>query len=159
MSDSIFREKNLKRISSPEQLDAYLKTTSSSAWLLLSAIVVLLLGLLFWAIVGKIETSKVTICVVKNNELTCYVNEETAKNINDNSIIKLDGYDQRYVIYSVDYLGKVDFEKLNVSHLTLIDKDDYIYELKAKCDLKDTNVVVDGKVVLEEISPIKFIFN
>lgn len=159
MSDSIFREKNLKRISSPEQLDAYLRTTTSSAWLVLSAIIVLLVGLLFWAIVGKVETTKPTSCVINNKELICYVDEETAKVLNDNTIIKLDGYKQRYEIYSIEYLGKVDLNKLNVSHLASINEDDYIYELKAKCDLEDSKIVVDGKLVLEEISPIKFIFN
>ena len=43
-SRQIFREKSIERVSSPEQLDDYIKVTTPSVWLILSATIALLAG-------------------------------------------------------------------------------------------------------------------
>ena len=54
-SSGIFREKSLKRVSSPEQLNDYIHVTSPSVWIILIAIVLLLAGMLAWSIFGTVE--------------------------------------------------------------------------------------------------------
>ncbi|MCR5410689.1 MAG: hypothetical protein K6E90_06895 [Lachnospiraceae bacterium] len=54
-SKQIFREKSLERVSSPEQLDDYIKVTTPSVWIILVATVVLLSGMIIWGVFGKIE--------------------------------------------------------------------------------------------------------
>ena len=54
----LFRKKSLERISSPEQLDDYIKVTSVPVWIVLLAIVVLLSGMLAWASFGTVELVK-----------------------------------------------------------------------------------------------------
>ena len=49
MSETIFREKSLDRISSPEQLDDYLKVSTPSLWIVLAAVIALLVGIVVWA--------------------------------------------------------------------------------------------------------------
>ncbi len=49
MADSIFREKSLKRITSPEELGDYLRVTSPTVWLVLGAVILLLVGMLIWS--------------------------------------------------------------------------------------------------------------
>lgn len=51
----IFREKSIKRVSSPEQLNDYIRVTSPSVWIVLIALVALLLGMLAWSVLGRIE--------------------------------------------------------------------------------------------------------
>lgn len=51
----IFREKSIRRVSSPEQLNDYIRVTSPSVWIVLIALVVLLLGMLAWSVLGRIE--------------------------------------------------------------------------------------------------------
>lgn len=51
----IFREKSIKRVSSPEQLNDYIRVTSPSVWIVLIALVVLLVGMLAWSVLGRIE--------------------------------------------------------------------------------------------------------
>lgn len=51
---SIFREKSIKRVSSPEQLDDYLRVTTPSVWLVLLALVILLVGILAWSVFGTV---------------------------------------------------------------------------------------------------------
>ena len=52
---NIFREKSLERISSPDQMDDYIKVTTPSVWIALIALVVLLIGILAWNIFGTVE--------------------------------------------------------------------------------------------------------
>ena len=54
---SLFRQKNLERISSPEQLNDYIRVTTPSVWLVLAALVVLLVGLLAWGALGTVEST------------------------------------------------------------------------------------------------------
>ncbi|MCR4893083.1 MAG: hypothetical protein K5989_13000 [Lachnospiraceae bacterium] len=51
---SIFREKSLGRVSSPEKLNDYIKVTTPSVWLVLLAIMVLLIGAFIWSIYGTL---------------------------------------------------------------------------------------------------------
>ena len=52
--NSIFRQKSLDRISSPEKLDDYVKVTTPSVWIALTAIILLLAGALVWGIFGEV---------------------------------------------------------------------------------------------------------
>lgn len=54
---SIFREKSMERVSSPEQLNDYLKVTTPSVWLVLLALVILLAGILAWSVFGTVEAT------------------------------------------------------------------------------------------------------
>ncbi len=53
---SIFRQRSLERISSPEQLTDYLKVTNIGVWVILAAVIILLAGLFVWSMVGNLET-------------------------------------------------------------------------------------------------------
>lgn len=44
------------KVKSPEQLDNYIRVTSTGTWLVLSSIIVLLAGFTFWIFTGEIET-------------------------------------------------------------------------------------------------------
>ena len=51
----IFRKKSLERISSPEELNDYIKVTSPPVWIILLAIVVILVGVLSWGVLGTVD--------------------------------------------------------------------------------------------------------
>ncbi|MDO5455376.1 MAG: hypothetical protein Q4F25_00510 [Eubacteriales bacterium] len=57
MAKQIFREKARNRLSSPEQLNDYLRVTGSAVWVTLAAVILLLAGALFWASVTMINSS------------------------------------------------------------------------------------------------------
>ena len=56
MDQQLFRKKSLDRISSPEQLNDYLRVTNPSVWVILLAVIILLAGLLYWSSVTTIES-------------------------------------------------------------------------------------------------------
>lgn len=55
MDNKIFREKSLDRVSSPEQLNDYIRVTTPSIWVVLFAMLILLFGMIIWGIFGTIE--------------------------------------------------------------------------------------------------------
>ena len=54
----LYREKSLERISSPEQLNDYIRVTTPSVWLVLVMVIVLLIGILSWCIFGTVTETK-----------------------------------------------------------------------------------------------------
>jgi len=55
MSGSVFRKKSLERISSPEQLNDYIRVSTPSLWIALIATLLLLAGAIIWGILGSID--------------------------------------------------------------------------------------------------------
>ena len=53
--EQIFRKKSMDRISSPEQLNDYIRVTTPSVWIVLGALIVLLVGMVLWSILGTVE--------------------------------------------------------------------------------------------------------
>ena len=54
---SIYRNKSLDRVSSPEQLNDYIQVTTPSIWLILLAVIILLTGTIIWGIFGEIRVN------------------------------------------------------------------------------------------------------
>ena len=70
---SLFREKNLERLESPEQLNDYLRVTSPGVWLVLAACIVLLAGFVLWGIFGRIDTTLKLAVTASDGRVVCYV--------------------------------------------------------------------------------------
>jgi len=51
----LFREKNLKRVYSPDDLSDYIRVATPSVWLVLLASTILLAGMLVWSILGTVD--------------------------------------------------------------------------------------------------------
>ena len=51
---TIFREKNMERINSPEEMNDYIKVASPGVWMVLLAIIFLLIGVVVWGIFGTV---------------------------------------------------------------------------------------------------------
>ncbi len=47
MSGQLFRKSSIERISSPEQLNEYVRVSSPGVWMVLTAVIVLLAGVCF----------------------------------------------------------------------------------------------------------------
>ena len=62
----LFRKQSLERLSSPEQLNDYLKVTNPSVWILLISVIMLLVGLIIWSCFTSIESSVSGNGIVKN---------------------------------------------------------------------------------------------
>lgn len=59
---SIFNKQARERLHSPEDLDKYVQVATPSAWLVVFATLLLLVGLLAWGIFGAVTTSVTSTC-------------------------------------------------------------------------------------------------
>ena len=55
MKKSVFRNESLDRVNSPEELNEYIKVTSPSVWIVLTAIVLLLVGFIVFACFAEVD--------------------------------------------------------------------------------------------------------
>ena len=47
--NTIFREKSMDRVTSPEALNDYIRVTTPSVWIILAALITLLAGMIIWS--------------------------------------------------------------------------------------------------------------
>ena len=82
MKQNLFRQKSMEHISSPEQLDDYLRVTNPAVWVVLTAVILLLAGFLFWSSITAIESYAEGVAEARNGVLTITFEDETkAKNV------------------------------------------------------------------------------
>lgn len=130
---SVFRQKTIDRISSPEQLTDYLKVTGPGIWAVLAAVILLLIGLIVWSAVGTLETTADARVIVRDSK----------------AIVVLDG---AHTIRSGMTL-RVASEEYMIGDT---ESDEYGRTVgTAEVDLP--NGKYDGKVVVEKTHPISFL--
>ena len=78
MNEQIFRKKSVERVSSPEQLNEYIRVSSPAMWMVLLAIIVLLIGVCVWGVVGHLDTTVQTVAIGEDGQMTLYIREADA---------------------------------------------------------------------------------
>ena len=83
MNTNLFRKSSIDRVNSPEQLNEYIRVANPGVWLVLSAVVFLLIGVIIWGVFGTVETRIDTGVVVSGDTAVCYVSVEDAARLKD----------------------------------------------------------------------------
>lgn len=83
MSQSLFREVSLERLSSPEQLDELIKVTSPRAWFALIAMCGILISAIAWGFLGSIPTKITGQGILLNNGGVTSVQHHTSGQVID----------------------------------------------------------------------------
>lgn len=154
----LFREKNLERLESPEQLNDYLRVTSPGVWMILSAVILLLIGVFIWAVFGRIEATTQAVVVTENGGSTCIVPESAIKGVLQYRTVKIDGEEKELV---PDVLApEVIKESTNVYVMITggLRVGDIVYPIALAQPL-ETDGIAAGTLVTEELSPIELFFN
>ncbi len=135
---SLFREKSLEAIQSPESLNDYLKVTSPGVWLVLGAVVVLLIGAIIWSIFGRI-TGTVDVAVVSEGEkCVCIIPYESLEKVVENGSVTVNDIE-----YRLD--AEADFETMIITE----DTSPYI-RVRGNLELGDVTVVIPLNAKLAE---------
>ena len=161
MAGSIFRQESLKKVSSPEELNDYIKVTSPGVWLAIAAAAALLIAALVWGIFGSLESSFTVKGFAKDGTIRCYVSDVSS--ITEGSEVRVG--DVKGTVSSVaarpisreeaeDAIRTGGGEEYDVYSLNLSDWN-YVVEITA-AEIPDG--IVTAKVVKEAVSPISFLF-
>ena len=68
-NNTIFRKKSMERISSPEELGETLRVTSPAVWMILTAVILLLAGLIVWGSLASIDSYVTGTAQVENGTM------------------------------------------------------------------------------------------
>lgn len=81
--EGLFRTSNMNRIASADELDRYIKVANPSAWVVLGAALVLMAGLVIWAVVAIIPITVNTTGLFNpaTQKAVCWVDRDTAQKI------------------------------------------------------------------------------
>ncbi len=159
MAESIFRKESLDKVSSPEQLNNYIRVSSPSIWLVLGAAVVLLVSMLVWAVFGTLPTTVTLNGVQNGGELVCYAPDISSVDVGDSIIIngvesgKVTAISKKPVSLenvSSQYSDEYTLYSLNLSEWN------YVINTDIPAENED---VIQLQIVVDNVSPISFIWN
>ena len=158
MADSIFRKESLKKVSSPEELNDYIKVTSPGVWLAIAAAAALLIAALVWGIFGSLESSVTVSGIAKDGTVQCYVTDVSA--IREGCSVQVGGKEGTVSSVSArpisreEAVEKCGGDEYDVYCLGLSDWN-YVVEITA-AGVPDG--LVTASVVTDAVSPISFLF-
>lgn len=156
-SNSIFRKSSMERVTSPEQLNDYIKVTRPSVWLLLGAVIALLIGVCVWGVFGKLTTSREALLLVRDGKAVCYVKPELSNSLASGMELRVgESTGELISLASTPMEITEDFDAYAL-YLSDLQVGDWVLPVAVDIALEDG--VYMAKIVLETISPISFVLN
>lgn len=157
MKEELFRKKSLERISSPEQLNDYIKVSNPGVWMILSAVIVLLVGMCVWGIFGKLNTVLTVPALSSQGEVICYVKEADVSEIVQGMTVEIG--EAKYPVIKVESVPlqvTADFEEY-ILYIGGFKTGEWVYEIVLDAELQDG--VYEAEIITESIAPMSFLVN
>ena len=157
MNDKIFRKKSVDKMSSPEQLNDYIKVTNPGVWMVLAAIAVLLAGVCVWGIFGKLETKLTVAAESCDGQTVLYVKEDNIPSVRENMSVSVGN--QTYTVVAVSSEPVAVTEKIGeyARHTGNLSIGEWVYFVKIDKTLPEG--VYTAQIVVDSVSPLHFVFN
>ena len=157
MKESIFRKKSLAQVSSPEQLNDYIRVPNPGIWMILLAVIVLLVGVCVWGVFGHMDTNLKVAAVCKDGKLICYVKETDMKSVENGMPVTVN--DKKYTVDGIQS------ESVSVSqemgsyllHLGELQAGEWVTPITVNTDLEDGTY--QATITVESVSPMSFVVN
>lgn len=159
MNNKLFREKSIKRVSSPEQLNDYIRVTSPCVWLVLLGIVIILVGIIVWGVFGNLETYITTAAISEEDSIICYVKAEDFERIEADMTVKID--DKEFMIKDIPE-QPVQVDDTFPEYLRYkgkLSEGEWVYAISLKGSLGESGSIYIADIVVESVSPLSFITN
>ena len=157
MNNQLFKKSSMNKISSPEQLQDYVRVANPGLWMVLSAIVILLAGVVGWGFIGKIDTTMSTAIVTDGGNAVMYIGESNVEKLEIGMTVRSE--DKEYIITDISKTPiKVDESLTDYAiHASGLTVGEWVYAVSI--DGEHSDGVHKADIVIESISPISFILN
>ena len=159
MKSKLFREKSMERVSSPEQLNDYIRVANPSVWIALGAVIFLLVGICVWGIFGRMDTVLKVGAITEGNRTVCYVKEADIRTISQDMTVRLNGE-----VYSIAEIAvqpvqvDADFPDY-LAHLGGITRGEWVYSVVLEGTGGADGGIYEAEIVVESIAPMTFVIN
>lgn len=158
MDNQLFRKKSIDRVSSPEQLNDYVRVSNPGVWMVLAGIIILLAGVCVWGIFGHLDTRITTASVVTDGQAVCYVRESDAASVKVGQTVRING--KECTVGAVSETPTAVSDELGdyALHLGSLSVGEWVYEVTFEAaELADG--IYGADITVDSVSPISFIFN
>ena len=148
----------MEKITSPEQMNDYIRVSNPGIWMVLAAVIVLLAGVCVWGVFGRLDTSLQTGGVCQNGRLIVYISEKDFSDISEKAIISVNGNEYALSDIANSPIQLDDSADSYLLHLSGLSKGDWAYALEVNSSgLADGTYTVS--VITERIKPLDFVLN
>lgn len=154
---TLFRQKSLERISSPEQLNDYIRVSTPSIWLLLTAVVVLLLGVCAWGVFGHMDTTLPVAVVSRDGAATAFVRESDAEKIAVDATVSIGESAGSVLSVSAEPVRVDDSFSEYMRHIGGLQAGEWVHAVEL--DIACEEGVHAAQIVIDSVSPISFVLN
>ena len=159
MKNSLFREKNIDRISSPEQLNDRLRVANPGVWLLLAGILLVLAGICVWGIFGRLNTLLPVGAMTDQGKTICYVGEENRNRIALNMEVTSES--------GTTFIADISRNPVQVDsefpeylcHVGNLSQGEWVYAVTLKEPIGEDGSIFSADIVIESIAPAEFVVN
>lgn len=159
MKNSLFRGKNIDRISSPEQLNDRLRVANPGVWLLLAGILLVLAGICVWGIFGRLNTLLPVGAMTNQGKTICYVKEESRNRIALDMEVTSESRTTFVVDISLQPI-QVDSEFPEyLCHVGNLSQGEWVYAVTLKEAIGEDGSIFSANIVIESIAPARFVVN
>ena len=154
---NLFRKKSMDRISSPEQLNDYIRVSTPSVWLLLAAIVILLVGVCVWGVFGHMDTTLPVVIRAGDGQTIAYVRQADAEKVAPGMEVTIGGKEGKVVSVGAEPVQVDDTFTEYMRHVGGLQSGEWVFAMTL--DLSCPDGVHEGKIVIDSVSPMSFVLN
>ena len=168
MGNTLFRKSSLDSISSPEQLNDYIKVSTPSIWIVLTALFILLASVFVWGFAGSLPTAASSQGAVLNGQVVCFVKTEEAVKIKIGQAAIITGSGVTELKGQVIRIGDIPMSAAEIASEL---KSDYLVQALAGSEyavkvtimadgsaLKD-HALLNVSIVTESVRPVDFLLD
>ena len=149
-----------QRASSVGQLNECIRVASPGSWLMLTATLLLLLGVLGWSIFGRLDTKAQAAAVVRDGAVQAYVLDSESGALKLGKELVFDGGSYRVSSVGADPICVDDTFQEYIRYVGGFAFGDWVRLLDAGQALPGTaDGVYRAEIITESVSPISFLLN
>lgn len=159
MKSELFRKKALDQISSPEQLNDYIRVVNPSIWFMMVGVIIFLVGVCVWGIFGKLDTLLSVAAVNDNGRMVCYVKEADISSVNRDMDVEIGGNSYGIESIAARPLRVDDSFSEYLKHVGSLSEGEWVYEVVLDGSEGEQGSVLKADIIVERISPKTFVVN
>ena len=138
----------MERLSSPEQLNDYIRVVSPAAWMVLAAVALLLVGVCVWGVFGRLDTVLQVGAMEQDGRLVCYVGEADIAGVAEGMPVEIGR-----AVFTVDSIA---VQPVQVHTGGLADGE-WVYALTLDGTLGEEGGIYPARIIIERVSPVSFV--
>ena len=127
--------------------------------LIISAVILLLIGVCVWGVFGQLDTTLSVAAVTENDQTLCYVKEADMKDLETGIQVRI-GENQYHIKEIIRQPVQVDDSFADyLLHVGDLSEGQWVYIAVLDDVYGEDGLIVEAKVVIESIAPMRFVLN